>query len=84
MAGWKPAATKALDQFVVRASRLHRTLPRRRDASTTMAKGILEEKTWANCGGGRPARHWVVQNIISLFVGPKGPGRLKMTHTLSP
>ena len=36
-----------------RSPQLH---PEPRDARTTMAKGILEERTRANCGGGRPAR----------------------------
>ena len=53
--------------------------------ATTMAKGSFNERQRADCGGGRPARHVVDQNVIARFVGSKGPGKLRLKgfHSVS-
>ena len=47
--------------------------------AATMAKSFFSERQRANCGGGRPARHSVVQTVIVCFVGPKSLGWLRLT-----
>jgi hypothetical protein len=38
-----------------------------------MAKGSFNERQRADCGGGRTARHSVIQNAIARSVDPRVP-----------